>query len=86
MNFKKTLVLFSLIFYSNIFSQIQILDLESKEAVPFVKVIPENQAGFLTDIDGYFTINNSVKSFQLKSYGFKDTTIIYSGEKVIYLQ
>ncbi|MFN6075199.1 MAG: DUF5686 family protein [Fluviicola sp.] len=68
------------------FSQIQILDLESKEAIPFVKVIPENQAGFLTDIDGYFTINNSVKSFQLKSYGFKDTTIIYSGEKVIYLQ
>lgn len=68
------------------FSQIQILDLESKEAVPFVKVIPENQAGFLTDIDGYFTLNNSVKSFQLKSFGFKDTTIIYSGEKVIYIK
>lgn len=75
-----------LIIHQLSFSQIQILDLESKEAIPFVKVIPDNQAAFISDIDGYFTLNNSVKSFQLKSYGYKDTTIIYSGEKIIYLQ
>lgn len=86
LNLRFTLISLCLLFSKFSFSQIQILDLESKEPIPFVKIIPDNQQALIADIDGFFTLNNSTKSFQLKSFGYRDTTIVYSGEKLIYLR
>lgn len=86
LNLKSIFICLGILFSTSTFSQIQILDQETKEPIPFVKVIPDNQQALISDIDGFFNLNNTVKSFQLKSLGYKDTTIIYSGEKFIYLQ
>lgn len=54
--------------------QFQVREALSGESVPFVKVVPENQLPFLTDIDGIFSIDTSTtRSFLLKNSGYRDT-------------
>ena len=50
-------------------------DGSTKLAIPFVKVYSSNGKNFLSDLDGMFEVNDSIKYVKLKSLGYKDTTI-----------
>lgn len=55
-------------------------DAISKEGIPFVKVSSPTLPPQLTDIDGAFTIPDSISEAKLtlKSYGYRDTTFLIS--------
>ncbi|PHR20662.1 MAG: hypothetical protein COA38_19325 [Fluviicola sp.] len=56
----------------------QIQELGSNEPIPFVKVIPSTGAPFLSDLDGYITLDASVTFVQLNYSHFEDTMIVLS--------
>ena len=57
----------------------QLLDLYSKEVIPFAKVIPSVDKPLLTDIDGKFQLNVSEQEITIKASTYRDTTLkIYS--------
>ncbi len=75
---KITLLLIALVFFilSGYTQSYQIQELGSNEPIPFVKVIPNTGAPFLSDLDGYITLDASVISVQLSYSHFEDTTIV----------
>lgn len=54
----------------------QIQELGSNEPIPFVKIIPNSGTPFLSDLDGYITLDASVASVTLSYSHFEDTTIV----------
>lgn len=65
----------------------QILDVDSKEPIPFVKVYPNVGNPFLADLDGYFERPSAANAVTLKMMGFRDTTYVLSSlDTVLYLQ
>lgn len=54
----------------------QIQELGTNEPIPFVKVTPNIGAPFLSDLDGYISLDASVTSVQLNYSHFQDTTIL----------
>ncbi|NRA11543.1 MAG: hypothetical protein HRT57_06285 [Crocinitomicaceae bacterium] len=62
-------------------------DAFSESSIPFVKVFPNDGEPFLADIDGAFDIQASTSTFQLKSRGFRDTTINVASitDSIVYL-
>lgn len=53
----------------------QIQELGTHEPIPFVKVIPNVGTPFLSDLDGYITLDEKVTSVMLKYAHFEDTLI-----------
>ena len=47
----------------------------SNDVIPFVKVLPVNDAPFLSDIDGKIIISENIQQFTLRYSGYKDTLI-----------
>ena len=73
------------VFYS--FSQtIQIRDVETDEAIPFVKIFPDQGKDFFADIDGYFTSPSGCKSVRLHMSMYRDTTVNLEGQFIIYMR
>ncbi|MDC3252660.1 hypothetical protein OAU25_00230 [Crocinitomicaceae bacterium] len=60
----------------------------SEEAIPFVKVIPNDAEPFIADLDGAFQLKNSTKRITLKYRGYIDTIIELKAAKdsVIYMR
>jgi hypothetical protein len=56
----------------------QILELGTDEPIPFVKVTPNVGTPFLSDLDGYIELDESVTVVQLNYAHFEDTTIALS--------
>ncbi|MCC6700937.1 MAG: hypothetical protein IT221_05420, partial [Fluviicola sp.] len=80
-------ILTCLLFGFNLFAQqVQILDLETKESIPFVKVDPNEGTGFFADIDGYFTPPKNATTVTLHMTLYADTTVALTGQTVIYLR
>jgi len=46
------------------------------QPIPFVKVIPSEGQPILADLDGSFTVNSSIESFELKYKGYVDSVFI----------
>ncbi|MFN5911502.1 MAG: hypothetical protein ACK45H_09220, partial [Bacteroidota bacterium] len=65
-----------------------IRDRLSQEAVPFVKVYPDQGSPFLGDLDGAFSVQTGVQSVTLKVSSFRDTTVNLSDSEdhIIFLQ
>ena len=62
----------------------QVVDLFSKEVVPFAKVIPSIDKPLLTDMDGKFQLNVSEQEITIKASTYRDTTLkIYSWSETI---
>jgi hypothetical protein len=80
------LFVFSFLFTPIFAQQIQVKDLELKEAIPFVKVQIDNQAPFLSDIDGYFAVNTNSKMISLSVSNYLDTVFEYHGQKELFLK
>ena len=73
------------VFYS--FSQtIQIRDFETDEAIPFVKIYPDQGKDFFADIDGYFTPPAGSTSVRLHMSMYRDTTVTLEGQSIIYMR
>jgi hypothetical protein len=53
----------------------QVFDATTKEAIPFVKVKPQNSAPFLADLSGTFELADTVRVISLKILGYSDSTI-----------
>lgn len=80
-------ILTCFLFGYNLFAQqVQILDLETKESIPFVKVDPNEGTGFFADIDGYFTPPKNSTTVTLHMTLYADTTVALTGQTVIYLR
>lgn len=83
--------LLSIVFFSfSIAAQekFQVRDKASQESVPFVKVLPEGKQAIHADLDGYFTLDSTVRIFQLKFMGYRDTTIQVASiapDKIIFM-
>lgn len=79
---------FLLTFTANGQSTYFIKDQISEEAIPFVKVYPDNHAPFLSDLDGAFQLQENTVSFKLKYEGYLDTIISVSSlqDSIIYLR
>ncbi|MDG1331830.1 MAG: DUF5686 family protein [Crocinitomicaceae bacterium] len=76
---KNTFILIvSLLFSLTIDAQVtyQIQELGSNEPIPFVKVIPDVGEPFLSDLDGYITLDATNEFVTLKYPHFEDTTIL----------
>ena len=70
--------LFSLLFLTSFhaFSQsYQLLDEQSREAIPFGKVIPSKENPRLTDIDGIFQVLDTMQSIQVRATGYYDSIV-----------
>ncbi len=65
-----------------------IKDAVSEDAIPFVKVYPDNRAPFISDLDGAFQLHANTQSFVLKYQGYRDTLISVAGllDSIIYIQ
>lgn len=73
------IILFALIsFLPFAQTKLTIQDGISLEAMPFVKVIPNNGKPGFTDIDGRFTIPQEATEFQLRFMGYKDSLYLLS--------
>ncbi|GAB5417647.1 MAG: DUF5686 family protein [Crocinitomicaceae bacterium] len=72
---KMLLFLLPLLISSTIWSQktVFVADNSTKEAIPFVKVIPEGGSPVLTDLYGKFTLGSDVVSVTLIYTGYDDT-------------
>jgi len=79
---------FLLTFTANGQSTYFVKDQISEEAIPFVKVYPDNHAPFLSDLDGAFQLQENTVSFKLKYEGYLDTIISVSSlqDSIIYLR
>ena len=64
----------------NVLSQTkyQILELGTDEPIPFVKITPDVGTPFLSDLDGYIELDESVTVIRLTYAHFEDTTITLS--------
>jgi hypothetical protein len=83
--------LFSLLFLTSFhaFSQsYQLLDEQSREAIPFGKVIPSKENPRLTDIDGIFQVLDTMQSIQVRATGYYDSIVQLSlvQNRKIYLK
>jgi hypothetical protein len=83
--------LFSLLFLTSFhaFSQsYQLLDEQSREAIPFGKVIPSKENPRLTDIDGIFQVQDTLQSIQVRATGYYDSIVQLSlvQNRKIYLK
>jgi hypothetical protein len=70
--------LFFLLFFSafQAFSQsYQLLDEQSREAIPFGKIIPSKEKPRLTDIDGIFQLQDTLQLIQVRATGYFDSTV-----------
>ncbi|MFM1947347.1 MAG: hypothetical protein RL207_1630 [Bacteroidota bacterium] len=70
--------LFFLLFLTSFhtFSQsYQLLDEQSREAIPFGKVIPSKENPRLTDIDGIFQLQDTLQNIQVRATGYFDTIV-----------
>lgn len=84
---KTTAILTFLLLSFSLFSQqIQILDLETKESIPFVKIEPNIGNAYYADIDGFFTPVTGASSVTLHMSLYADTTIVLNGQTLIYLR
>jgi len=57
---------------------VQIIDMETKTPVPFVRISPSPGNPVLGDIDGYFVLPAGATQLQLKSAEYRDTVIAVS--------
>jgi hypothetical protein len=83
--------LFSLLILTSFhaFSQsYQLLDEQSREAIPFGKVIPSKENPRLTDIDGIFQVQDTLQSIQVRATGYYDSIVQLSlvQNRKIYLK
>lgn len=63
--------------------QYQILDLETAEPIPFVKVYPNTGNPFLADLDGLFKAPVGATQVNLKMTGFRDTTFVLTAKDTL---
>lgn len=56
----------------------QIQEEGTNEPIPFVKVIPNSGSPFLSDLDGYITLNDEVTSVELNYAQYEDTVYVLS--------
>lgn len=63
-------------------------DAINENPIPFAKVFPDYGNPFLTDLDGAFTLNDSVTTVTVKYTGYLDTTVIlaFMSDNVIRLK
>lgn len=61
-------------------NKVQIVDAQTQQGIPFVKVYPTNGSPLLADIDGRFVWESSWPSVRLSYAGYADTTYGYSPE------
>jgi hypothetical protein len=81
------LLSFGLISFVYTFSQrIQVLETETANSIPFVKIYPFNGQPFLADIDGFFTLPASCQSFTLRMNDYADTTIDYNFQQQVFMR
>lgn len=66
--------------------RIQVLETETANSIPFVKIYPFNGQPFLADIDGFFTLPVGCQSFTLRMNEYADTTITYDFQQQVYLR
>jgi hypothetical protein len=66
--------------------RIQVLETETSNSIPFVKIYPFNGQPFLADIDGFFTLPVGCQSFTLRMNEYADTTIAYDFQQQVYLR
>jgi hypothetical protein len=64
------------------------LDEQSREAIPFGKVIPSKENPRLTDIDGIFQVQDTLQSIQVRATGYYDSIVQLSlvQNRKIYLK
>ena len=60
----------------------------SEEAIPFVKVFPNDRSPFIADLNGSFQVKEATKQVTLKYRGYIDTTIEISTrmDSIIYMR
>lgn len=81
------LLTFGLISFVFSYAQrIQVLETETSNSIPFVKIYPFNGQPFLADIDGFFTLPPDCQSFTLRMNEYADTTIAYDFQQQVYLR
>lgn len=81
------LLSFGFLSFAHIFAQrIQVLETETSNAIPFVKIYPVNGQPFLADIDGFFNLPMGCQSFTLRMNDYADTTIIFDFQQQVYLR
>lgn len=61
-------------------TSVQIIDGQTKESIPFVKIYPLNDSPLLADIDGRFAWKPSWTEVKLSYAGYADTTYVYDPE------
>ncbi len=74
-NISLTILLLLFCSFANSQKTFFIKEFQANEAIPFVKVIPDNGSPFLSDIDGRIVLAENVNAFTLRYAGFKDTLI-----------
>lgn len=67
---------------------LEVREFLADKTIPFVKVLPDRGAPFLTDLDGRMTLGDSVQSITLRYQGYDDTLIQISllEGTIIYLE
>lgn len=81
------LLSFGLISFVYTFSQrIQVLETETANSIPFVKIYPINGQPFLADIDGFFTLPADCQSFTLRMNEYADTTFAYNFQQQVFMR
>lgn len=75
-------ILFSLFFFQRVEAQtkVQIVDAQTEQSIPFVKVYPNTGSPILADIDGRFYWSNDWNEVRLSYAGYIDTTYAYDAE------
>jgi len=60
----------------------------TQEAIPFVKIYPNDSAPFIADLDGAFSLTGSTSYFSVKYSGYRDTIINVSilSDSIIYMR
>ncbi len=66
--------------------RIQVLETETANSIPFVKIYPFNGQPFLADIDGFFTLPVGCQSFTLRMNEYADTTIAYNFQQQVFMR
>ncbi len=58
----------------------QVFDKDLKEGVSFAKVYPDASPGLLTDIDGYFNLDNPQQKVRIRALGYHDSTFVLADQ------
>jgi len=66
--------------------RIQVLETETANSIPFVKIYPFNGQPFLADIDGFFTLPADCQSFTLRMNEYVDTTFAYNFQQQVFMR